>query len=113
MHIYEGYQLSLAYLIFLLVPGSFASGLPRQIRFPSTFKSAYFKELAPIAGPESESSKKAFSCHLCRYSVDRADSLSRHMKLHTGDLYVCGECGTRYNSKYNLKKHQQKKHGKM
>ncbi|KAL8604937.1 hypothetical protein ACOMHN_028565 [Nucella lapillus] len=65
----------------------------------------------PATSAPENLSCKAFRCALCNYSVDRSDSLKRHMRLHTGNMFRCDECGLQYNSRHNLVTHHRKKHG--
>ena len=80
----------------------------RLVTFSQAFQSPYFKD--KLASPV-EKSNKVFKCNICDYRVDRSDSLKRHMRLHTGNMFKCDECGMQYNSKHNLVTHQKKKHG--
>ena len=101
-----------------LLPGFLALGHPmgkpeaqknhHLVPFSQAFQSPYFTDKLSSS---VEKSAKAFKCNMCDYSVDRSDSLKRHMRLHTGNMFKCDECGMQYNSKHNLVTHQKKKHG--
>lgn len=101
-----------------LLPGFPALGQPmvkpeaqinhHLVPFSQAFQSPYFTDKLT---PPFEKSNKVFRCNICAYRVDRSDSLKRHMRLHTGNMFKCEECGMQYNSKHNLVTHQKKKHG--
>lgn len=78
------------------------------VSFSGGLRSPYFTE--KVSAP-FENTIKGFKCEVCDYSVDRSDSLKRHMRLHTGNMFKCDECGLQYNSRHNLVVHQKKKHG--
>ncbi|XP_071996014.1 uncharacterized protein [Engystomops pustulosus] len=50
--------------------------------------------------------EKQFSCTKCNKSFTQKASLSRHLRLHTGDLpYLCTECGKGFSHKSGLARH--------
>lgn len=53
---------------------------------------------------------KRYQCSLCDYSNDRLFNFQRHMRRHTGEMFVCELCGVRYNCKYMMTKHKRKEH---
>lgn len=56
---------------------------------------------------------KRYQCSLCDYSNDRLFNFQRHMRRHTGEMFVCDLCGARYNCKYMLTKHKRKEHSHL
>ena len=50
----------------------------------------------------------AFECTTCGKKVASKNSLKAHMRLHTGELFLCPYCPWKGNT--NLKRHKEKRH---
>ena len=85
---------------------------------------------APARAPACRPHKASFACPLCHLAFSSYTKLRKHMKTHNLVLrkrrmflrsrqaararvpWMCSVCGVSYTQKYNLIKHQKKKHPK-
>jgi KRAB domain-containing zinc finger protein len=63
---------------------------------------------------ESEKSEHGFKCTTCQKIFERRDSLTRHEKIHSGELndvaLTCTTCGQKFLYKSSLTRHQSRVH---
>ena len=55
--------------------------------------------------------KGDFFCSKCSYTCDEHNKLTKHEKIHLPKNHQCGTCGQKFFNEYNLKNHEQIKHG--
>jgi len=51
------------------------------------------------------------SCPICKKEFKSMVGYNQHLRLHSGDLFSCGVCGEKFQSKHSVNRHEKDIHG--
>ena len=71
------------------------------------------RRITQTQGSQEQQSSGVLKCTYCTYSTVRKESMTDHLRMHTGEKFKCDECPKDYYSKKGLRLHIRTAHRKI